>query len=116
MSRPERRYQKVSIASGQPASVPIDLQSGTLAGVIFPDVDLTNTSLKVQVATELAGPFVDLKDGRGASAADLTVTVYRNKAVPIDNLALLAGWQYLRLAGASNEAANRDLTFAIRPV
>lgn len=112
----ERRYHPVIIASGQSMTDPINLQNDSLAGIIFPDVDMTNSTLKLQVSDKPDTGFVTLKEGRGAGASDFTINVYRNQAISFENLALLAGWKYVRLAGAQSEAAARQLILALRPV
>ena len=102
------------IPNGTALSQQIDLAGNSLCGLFIPST-FTSSSLKILTATTSGGTNCTVqKDEVGGG--DYTITVSAGKFVPITNLAVLAGARFITLSSSSNEAADRSVTLAVRPV
>lgn len=102
------------IASGTASSQQIDLAGNALCGLFMPS-SFTGATLKITAATASGGTYMTVqKDEVGGG--DYTITATAGKFIPISNLGLLAGVRFITLTSASNEAADRSIVLAVRPV
>ena len=102
------------IGNGTATSQQIDLAGNTLCGLFIPAA-FTGTTLKILAAPTSGGTnAVVQKDEAGGG--DYAITVTAGKYVPVTNLGILAGARFVTLSSSSNEAANRLITLAVRPV
>lgn len=102
------------ISNGTSASQQIDLAGNSLCGLFIP-ASFTGTSIKLSVATTSGGAASVLqKDEVGGG--DYTISVSTGKYVPISNLSILAGVRFITLISSANEAAERSITLAVRPL
>jgi hypothetical protein len=112
--QPNDCYKTATIASGQNTSDEIDLSGTDLCGIEFPAA-MTGATMKIQMASASGGTFKTVqKDEVGGG--DYTITVTASKYVPITNLAVVAGLRFIKLVSASNEAADRSIVLATRPI
>ncbi len=102
------------ISSGTNSSQAIDLAGNALCGLFMPAA-FTGAIIKITAATSSAGTYAIVqKDEVGGGDYAITATV--GKFIPISNLGLLAGVRFITLVSSSNEAADRPITLAVRPV
>ena len=101
-----------TIASGATESEAVDLGGLELAGIFVPST-FDGTSISVKVAPSLTGTYVTLREAE----ADFIVTVAADRYVPIENLALFAGVQFIKMvSGTAQATTNTTLTLALRPL
>lgn len=104
-----------TIASGATQSGAVNIDGFTLVGIYIPST-FDGTTLTVQVAPTSDGTFVNAQAASSASTV-YTITVAASQYVPIENLAISAGWQYIKFtAGTSQSTTSTILTLAVRPV
>ncbi len=108
-------YRAAGIADSGTETEPLDIGGRRLTGIIFP-ASMTNTALKVLVSNTHNGTYVALQASEAADAGDYSIAVVSSKAVPITNLAITAGWRFIKLQGASPETGAKTLHLALRPV
>ena len=100
-----------NIANGDTKTQAIDLGQATLCGVFVPSA-FTGTAISFEASSTLAGTYVAVKDGLGAS---VSMTVAAGQYILIDP-ALMAGVRFLKVVSGSAEGAARVLTLAARIV
>lgn len=100
-----------TILSGQTASDAIDLSGCELVGLIMPAA-FTGTSIKILSSPTLGGTYQNIYP----SGADYSMTVAASKNIPVENLAIMAGWRFIKLVSSGAEGADRSITLAVRPV
>ena len=101
-----------TIASGATESEAVDLGGLELAGIFVPDT-FDGTTLTIKAAPSLNGTYVTVME----EDADFSVTVAASRYVPIENLALFAGAQYIKLVSGTAQATTETvLTLALRPL
>lgn len=100
-----------TIASGQTTSNEIDLSGCSLAGLHMPAA-FTGTTLKIIASPTTGGTFQNVI----SAGSDYILAVAAGKYVPIENLAIVAGLRFIKLVSGSGEAADRNITLAVRPV
>ena len=101
-----------TIANGATESEAVDLGGLELAGIFVPDT-FDGTAISVKVAPSLDGTYVTLRE----ADSDFSVTVAASRYVPIENLALFAGAQYIKLvSGTAQATTDTTLTLALRPL
>lgn len=102
----------VTITSGQTQSGAVDLDGTTLCGLLLPST-FDGTTITFQTSDTLAGTYVDIQDGTGASAS---VTCAASKYIALDPLAF-AGIRFLKLtAGTSQSTTDTIIILATRPL
>lgn len=103
----------VTILSGATQSaVGADLSGFTLMGIYIPST-FDGTTLTLQAATSVNGTYSTVQSG----GADYTITTQASRYVPIENLAIVAGIQFLKLtAGTSQSTSDTVFTLALREV
>ena len=113
--QPLESYDLVAvIPNGTALSQQIDLAGNSLCGLFIPAA-FTSSSLKILASSTSGGTNATVqKDEVGGG--DYAITVTAGKFVPITNLAVLAGVRFITLSSSGNEAADRSITLAVRPV
>lgn len=109
---PDKYYPTATIAVGQTASEVVDLSGAELAGVFLP-ATFDGTTLTIQAAPAADGTFVTVQ----SAGADYTITTAASKYAPVENLAVTAGLQFIKIvAGTAQSTTDTVLTLAVRPV
>jgi len=104
-----------TIVAGTAQSAAIDLNGFSLAGLHIP-TNFDGTTLTFQIAPTLTGTYQNAQASNQANTV-YTLTVAAGQYVPIDNLALVAGWQYIKITtGTTQTTTDTVITLAIRPV
>ena len=102
------------IPNGTALSQQIDLAGNSLCGLFIPSA-FTSTSIKILAASTSSGTNCTVeKDELGGG--DYSMSVVAGKYIPVTNLSILAGVRFITLSSSSNEAADRSITLAVRPV
>lgn len=106
-------YDKsATIASGQTLSEAIDTQGTQLTGLFIPST-FDGTTLYIQAATDIDGTYGRIQ----VSGSDFALTVSAGKPVAIENLAVTAGFQFIKLEAATAQTTTDTvITLALRPV
>ena len=117
MSYNLKNYPKVvtaTIASGGTTSEEINLADFTLNGIFLPST-FDGTTITFTASPESGGTFVAVEDAAG-STYTLT-TSGASKYIPITNLAIFSGLQYIKVvSGTSQSTTDTVLTLALRPL
>lgn len=109
---PQCYNKSATIVSGSTLSEAIDLSGTQMTGIFVPST-FDGTIVYVQAAPEMAGTYARVV----ADGADVAITVTAGKPVAISNLALIAGWQYIKLETATAQATTDTVfTLATRPL
>lgn len=106
----------VTILSGATQSNAIDIPDDYgVVGVHMPAA-FTGTSLTIQVAPTLTGTYGAAQSSNTATTAH-SIAVTAGQYAPItENIAIVAGWRFLKLTSNGAEAADRVIKLAIRPL
>ena len=108
----DKSYPTATIPAGQTESEVVDLGGTELAGVFVPPT-FDGTTLSLKAAPTAAGTFVAVQSG----GSDYSITTAASKYAPVENLALTAGLQFVKLvAGTAQSTTDTILTLAVRPV
>lgn len=92
--------------------VGVDISAYTLMGIYIPST-FDGTTLTLQAATSINGTYVNVQ----SAGAVYTITTAASRYVPIENLAILAGVQFLKItAGTSQSTTDTVFTLALREV
>ena len=104
-----------TIATGAAQSAAVDLSGFTLVGMHIPS-NFDGTTITVQVSPTLGGTYQNAQAASSASTV-YTITVAAGQYVPIENIAIVAGWQYIKLtAGTTQTTTDTIIPLAVRPV
>ena len=104
-----------TITNGTTQSNAVNLSGCSLCGIFIP-ATFDGTTLTVQVAPTLNGTYINAQAASSASAV-YTIAAAANQYVPIENLAIVAGWQFIKFtAGTTQTTTDTVLTLAVRPV
>ncbi len=102
-----------TIAVGQTKSAIINLNGLELVGMFIP-ANFDGTLLGIDAATAIDATPVTVQDGTGV---DLALTVAPSRYVPLPNLAISAGIQFLRLSATTAQSGTDTvITLAVRSV
>lgn len=103
-----------TVASGGTTSSEVDLGKGQqLVGIYVPST-FDGTTITLTAAPTAGGTHVAVQDGYGNA---FTLTTTASRYVPIPNLAITAGVQYIKLVcGTSQSTTDTIFTLATRPV
>lgn len=109
---PSRKdFEAVTIANGQTLSAAIDLSGLDIAGIFIP-TEFDGSTLYIQAAPSLGGTYGRVQAG----GVDLALTVAAGKPCGLENLAPLAGWQFIKLEAGTAQTGDSVLHLALRPV
>ncbi|MES2984055.1 MAG: hypothetical protein V4735_02580 [Pseudomonadota bacterium] len=101
-----------TIPSGATLSNAIDLSGTQLAGMFIP-ASFDGTLIYLQAAPSLDGTYSRVQ----ADGTDVAITVTAGKAVAISNLAVIVGWQFIKLETLAAQATTDTvITLATRPL
>ncbi len=101
-----------TISSGQTVSEALNLCGKELCGVFIPST-FDGGTLYIQAATDIGGTYARIQSG----GADYALSVTAGKPVVIENLAVTAGFQFIKLEAATAQSGSDTvLTLVLRPV
>src|SRR4051812_42998184 len=104
-----------TIASGATLSGAVDLSGCTLVGLFIP-ATFDGTTLTITACDTKGGTYVSVQQDH-TSASAYTITTAASRYVPLDNLDIPAGLQFIKLvAGSSQTTTDTVITLAVRPV
>lgn len=107
-----------TIAASGTQSSGVDLGGHTLVGLFIPSTfDGTTITVQVFPTSAFATSHTAQAASTGGASTALTLTVAAGQYAPIENLAITAGWQYIKLtAGSTQTTTDTVITLAVRPV
>ncbi len=107
----------LTISSGSTQTPMADLSGYTICGIFIPSA-FDGTTLTVQVSND--EDFTTSFNAQAASTAGastvLTLTVAAGQYAPIENLAISAGWKYVKFTAGTSQTGDSILTLALREV
>lgn len=104
-----------TIAVSGTTSSAVDLSGCTLVGLFIPST-FDGTTLTITASSTLGGTYVSVQIDH-TSAAAYTITSTASRYVPLANLDIPAGLQYVKLvAGSTQTTTDTVITLAVRPL
>lgn len=104
-----------TIAVSGTTSNAVDLSGCRLVGLFLPST-FDGTTLTITASSTLGGTYVPVQVDH-TSAAAYTITSTASQYVPLANIDILAGLQYIKLvAGSSQTSTSTVITLAVRQV
>lgn len=108
-------FQKqVTIADGQTTSDAINLEGSQLAGIIVP-AGFDGTGLQLTASDKIDGTYVAVQASASSSSA-FAITTTASRFIPLDNLAITAALQFIKLVAGTSQTGDIILTLLLRPV
>ena len=93
----------------------VDLAGCTLVGLFIP-ATFDGSTLTITASTTLGGTYVTVQQDHTSSSA-YTITTTASRYVPLDNLAIPEGLEFITLvAGSTQTTTDTIITLAVRPV
>lgn len=90
----------------------IDLQGSQLCGLFIPP-EFDGTTITFKASITLTGTYVPVQAG----GVIYTLTTAASNYVPIENLAVFSGLNYIKIVcGTTQSSTNTTITLAVRPV
>src|SRR3954454_17655175 len=104
-----------TIAVSGTTSGAVDLSGCTLVGLFIPST-FDGTTLTITASSALGGTYVSVQQDHTSGSA-YTITTAASRYVPLDNLDIPAGLEFIKLvAGSSQTTTATVITLAVRPL
>src|SRR3954468_15319314 len=104
-----------TIAVSGTTSGAVDLSGCTLVGLFVP-ATFDGTTLTITASNSLTGTYVTVQQDHTSSSA-YTITTAASRYVPLDNLDIAVGLQFIKfVAGSSQTTTDTVITLAVRAV
>lgn len=103
-----------TIAVNASTSGAVDLSGCTLVGLFIP-ATFDGTTLTITASTTLGGTYVTVQQDHTSSSA-YTITTTASQYVPLSNLAIPTGLEFIKLvSGSTQTTTSTVITLAVRP-